>query len=47
MRWVTAMNLQQWADTLQARTSFPALVADLTRVLIHGGCVAHRAAEHW
>ena len=31
MRWVTAMNLQQWADTLQARTSFPALVADLIR----------------
>jgi hypothetical protein len=31
MRWVTATNLQQWADTLQARTSFPALVADLIR----------------
>jgi len=31
MRWVTATNLQQWADTLPARTSFPALVADLIR----------------
>lgn len=31
MRWVTATNLQQWADTLQARTNFPALVADLIR----------------
>src|SRR6266702_1158305 len=31
MRWVTATNLQQWADTLQARTSFLALVADLIR----------------
>lgn len=31
MRWVTATNLQQWADTLQARTNFPALVGDLIR----------------
>lgn len=31
MRWITATNLQQWADTLPARTSFPGLVADLIR----------------
>jgi len=29
MRWITAINLQNWADTLQARTSFPGMVADL------------------
>lgn len=31
MRWITATNLEQWADTLQARTVFPALIADLIR----------------
>lgn len=31
MRWVTAANHQQWADTLQARTNLPELVADLIR----------------
>lgn len=31
MRWITALNLQQWADTLQARTAFPGMVADLIR----------------
>lgn len=31
MRWITARNLEQWADTLQARTVFPALIADLIR----------------
>lgn len=31
MKWITALNLQQWADTLPARTNFPGLVADLIR----------------
>ena len=31
MRWITATNLEQWANTLQARTVFPALIADLIR----------------
>lgn len=31
MKWITALNLQQWADTVTARTSFPGLVADLIR----------------
>lgn len=31
MKWITAANLEQWAETLQARTVFPALVADLIR----------------
>lgn len=31
MKWITALNLEQWADTLQARTAFPGLVADLIR----------------
>lgn len=29
MRWITAVNLQNWADTVQARTDFPGIVADL------------------
>lgn len=31
MKWITANNLEQWADTLPARTSFPGLIADLIR----------------
>lgn len=31
MRWITALNLAHWADTLQARPNFPGLVADLIR----------------
>ncbi|MGZ5030189.1 MAG: hypothetical protein ACXV8I_06270 [Methylobacter sp.] len=29
MRWITAIKLQNWADTIQARTIFPGMVADL------------------
>lgn len=31
MKWISALNLQQWADTLQARAVFPGLVGDLIR----------------
>ncbi|CAM8670445.1 hypothetical protein MCEMSHM24_01741 [Comamonadaceae bacterium] len=31
MRWITALSLQQWADTLGARNVFPGMVADLIR----------------
>lgn len=31
MKWITATNLQQWADTLPARVNFPGLIADLIR----------------
>ena len=31
MRWITALNLQQWADTLAARNVFPGMIADLIR----------------
>lgn len=31
MRWITALNLQLWADTLAARNVFPGMVADLIR----------------
>ena len=31
MRWITALNLQTWADTLSARSVFPGMVADLIR----------------
>lgn len=31
MKWITATNLQQWADTLPAQTNFPGLIADLIR----------------
>ena len=34
MRWITAINLQQWADTLQARAIFPAMIADLVRASV-------------
>lgn len=31
MRWITALNLQTWADTLGARNIFPGMIADLIR----------------
>lgn len=31
MKWITASNLAQWAETIPARTVFPGLVADLIR----------------
>jgi len=31
LRWITALNLQTWAETLGARNVFPAMVADLIR----------------
>ena len=31
MKWITALNLEQWAETIPARTQFPGLVADLIR----------------
>lgn len=31
MKWITALNLEQWSDTIGARTQFPGLVADLIR----------------
>lgn len=34
MRWITALNLQTWADTLGARNVFPAMVADLIRASV-------------
>lgn len=29
MRWITAHNLQEWSNSLTARTTFPGLIADL------------------
>ena len=31
MRWITALNLQTWAETLGARNVFPGMIADLIR----------------
>lgn len=31
MKWITALNLQQWMERIPARTTFPAMVADLIR----------------
>jgi hypothetical protein len=31
MKWITATNLEQWAETLPARVNFPGLIADLIR----------------
>lgn len=31
MRWIKALNLEQWAETVTARTIFPGMVADLIR----------------
>ena len=29
MKWISALDLQQWADRIGARTAFPALIRDL------------------
>lgn len=34
MRWITALNLQQWAAKLTARNVFPGMVADLIRATV-------------
>lgn len=34
MKWITALDLEQWADTIPARTQFPGLVGDLIRALL-------------
>lgn len=34
MKWITALNLEQWADSIPARTDFPALVLDLVRAAV-------------
>lgn len=31
MKWITALNLETWAKTIEARQTFPALIADLIR----------------
>lgn len=31
MKWITALNLNQWAASMTARLTFPALIADLIR----------------
>jgi hypothetical protein len=31
MKWISALDLQTWADTLQARSIFPGLIGDLIR----------------
>ena len=31
MKWIKALNLQQWADSSPAKVIFPALIADLIR----------------
>jgi hypothetical protein len=31
MKWIRALDLEQWADTLGARNAFPALIGDLIR----------------
>jgi hypothetical protein len=31
MKWITALDLEQWANTLGARDAFPSLVGDLIR----------------
>lgn len=34
MKWITALDLEQWADTLPARADFPGMVGDLIRALV-------------
>lgn len=36
MKWITALNLGQWADTIPARVQFPGLVGDLIRASATG-----------
>ncbi len=31
MKWITALDLDRWAKTLQARAVFPGLIGDLIR----------------
>lgn len=31
MKWITALDLDQWAETLAARTDFPGMIGDLIR----------------
>ncbi|WP_186829217.1 hypothetical protein [Ralstonia sp. TCR112] len=33
MRWVSALNLQQWSETIQAKNRLPGVVADLIRAV--------------
>ncbi|WP_200964485.1 hypothetical protein [Achromobacter sp. Root83] len=34
MKWITALDLDQWADTIPARVEFPGLIADLIRASV-------------
>lgn len=34
MKWITAVDLQHWADTIQSRAVFPAMIADLIRASV-------------
>ena len=34
MKWITALDLEQWADTIPARDDFPGLVGDLVRATV-------------
>jgi hypothetical protein len=34
MKWITALDLDQWADTLPARVDFPGMVGDLIRATV-------------
>lgn len=34
MKWITALDLDQWADTLPARVDFPGMVGDLIRASV-------------
>lgn len=34
MKWITALDLDQWADTLPARADFPGMVGDLIRASV-------------
>ncbi|WP_437588969.1 hypothetical protein ACSAYH_13915 [Escherichia coli] len=37
MKWIKALNLQQWADSIPAKVIFPALIADLIRATAKEG----------
>lgn len=34
MKWITALQLDTWADTIPARTTFPGMIADLIRASV-------------
>lgn len=36
MKWITALDLQRWAETVRAREQFPALIGDLIRASVDG-----------